>query len=231
RHSSILWYLSVSPATPETVALVSMMTRSALPSRACSTSEAVAITCWRTRRLGLSVPTKWRPSAGNSSSTSSGSFTMRMPTQVGGPMVLLSMSESTIATMRPFSVAARAMRRAIVVFPVSKPPTSITVVASETSRASSSCGDSVILDQLKAGESGGYDSQSAPLACPTMSLPISFLSDFGYDDEFVGVVHGVLATIAPESRVIDVAHTVARGDIRAGALMLTRSIQYLPRGV
>lgn len=64
-----------------------------------------------------------------------------------------------------------------------------------------------------------------------MSLPISFLSDFGYDDEFVGVVHGVLATIAPESRVIDVAHTVARGDIRAGALMLTRSIQYLPRGV
>ena len=64
-----------------------------------------------------------------------------------------------------------------------------------------------------------------------MSRPISFLSDFGYEDEFVGVVHGVLATIAPESRVIDVSHSVRRGDIRAGALTLTRSIQYLPQGV
>lgn len=64
-----------------------------------------------------------------------------------------------------------------------------------------------------------------------MSRPISFLSDFGHDDEFVGVVHGVLATIAPASRIIDVSHTVHRGDIRAGALMLTRAIQYLPHGV
>lgn len=64
-----------------------------------------------------------------------------------------------------------------------------------------------------------------------MSLPISFLSDFGHHDEFVGVVHGVLATLAPESRVIDVSHSVARGDVRAGALALTRSVQYLPPGV
>ncbi|MFP3915658.1 MAG: S-adenosyl-l-methionine hydroxide adenosyltransferase family protein [Actinomycetota bacterium] len=64
-----------------------------------------------------------------------------------------------------------------------------------------------------------------------MSLPISFLSDFGYRDEFVGVVHGVLATLAPDSRVVDVTHSVPRGDVRAGALALTRSIQYLPRGV
>lgn len=64
-----------------------------------------------------------------------------------------------------------------------------------------------------------------------MSLPISFLSDFGYGDEFVGVVHGVLATLAPESRVIDVSHQIPRGNIRAGALALTRSVQYLPRGV
>lgn len=64
-----------------------------------------------------------------------------------------------------------------------------------------------------------------------MSPPISFLSDFGHGDEFVGVVHGVLATLAPESRVIDVTHSIPRGDIRAGALALTRSVQYLPRGV
>lgn len=64
-----------------------------------------------------------------------------------------------------------------------------------------------------------------------MSLPISFLSDFGHSDEFVGVVHGVLAKLAPESRVIDVTHNTPRGDIRAGALHLTRAIQYLPEGV
>ncbi|MEA1902582.1 MAG: SAM-dependent chlorinase/fluorinase [Actinomycetota bacterium] len=64
-----------------------------------------------------------------------------------------------------------------------------------------------------------------------MSLPISFLSDFGYEDEFVGVVHGVLSKLAPESRVIDVGHHVERGNVRSGALALTRAIQYLPEGV
>lgn len=63
------------------------------------------------------------------------------------------------------------------------------------------------------------------------SQPISFLSDFGTDDEFVGVVHGVIERIAPGTRVIDVTHGVARGDVRAGALALLRSIQYLPEGV
>jgi S-adenosyl-L-methionine hydrolase (adenosine-forming) len=60
---------------------------------------------------------------------------------------------------------------------------------------------------------------------------ISFLSDFGHDDEFVGVVHGVIARLSPEVRVIDVSHSVRPGDIRAGALALTRAIQFLPEGV
>ena len=64
-----------------------------------------------------------------------------------------------------------------------------------------------------------------------MALPISFLSDFGLADEFVGVVHGVVARLAPESRVIDVSHQVDRGNVRAGALALTRAVQYLPEGV
>ncbi len=67
---------------------------------------------------------------------------------------------------------------------------------------------------------------------PSMPFrPISFLSDFGLDDEFVGVVHGVIARIAPELRVIDVTHGISRGDIRAGALALLRAVQYLPNGV
>ena len=61
--------------------------------------------------------------------------------------------------------------------------------------------------------------------------PISFLSDFGTDDEFVGVVHGVIARVEPQLRVIDVTHGVPAGDIRAGALALLRAVQYLPEGV
>lgn len=63
------------------------------------------------------------------------------------------------------------------------------------------------------------------------SLPVSFLSDFGLDDEFVGVVHGVIARIAPEVRVIDITHGIPRGDVRAGALSLMRAVQYMPEGV
>jgi S-adenosyl-L-methionine hydrolase (adenosine-forming) len=72
---------------------------------------------------------------------------------------------------------------------------------------------------------------TVPSSVTAMSRPISFLSDFGYADEFVGVVHGVLSKMAPESRVIDVNHSIRRGDIRAAALAMTRAIQYLPEGV
>jgi len=64
-----------------------------------------------------------------------------------------------------------------------------------------------------------------------VTRPISFLSDFGLADEFVGVVHAVMTRIAPESRIIDITHQVPRGDIQAGALALVRAVQYLPEGV
>ena len=62
-------------------------------------------------------------------------------------------------------------------------------------------------------------------------LPVSFISDFGLADEFVGVVHGVIHRIAPGVKVIDVTHGVRRGDVRGGALALLRAVQYMPRGV
>ena len=64
-----------------------------------------------------------------------------------------------------------------------------------------------------------------------MALPVSFLSDFGHLDEFVGVVHGVIYRLSPGSSIIDVTHGISAGDVRAGALALTRAIQYLPPGV
>jgi S-adenosylmethionine hydrolase len=62
-------------------------------------------------------------------------------------------------------------------------------------------------------------------------LPISFLSDYGRQDEFVGVCHGVIQRIAPGAIVIDLTHDVPSHDVTAGALALERAIAYLPKGV
>lgn len=60
---------------------------------------------------------------------------------------------------------------------------------------------------------------------------VSFLSDYGRSDEFVGVVHSVLRSLAPEVRVIDITHDIAPYDVRAGGLALVRSAEYLAPGV
>jgi S-adenosylmethionine hydrolase len=61
--------------------------------------------------------------------------------------------------------------------------------------------------------------------------PVTFLSDYGLADEFVGVCHAVIARIAPEARVIDLTHGVPRHDVRTGALVLARALPYAPPGV
>ena len=60
---------------------------------------------------------------------------------------------------------------------------------------------------------------------------ITFLSDYGLDDDCVGVCHGVIARLAPEARVLDVTHGVPRHDVRTGALVLRRALPYFPAGV
>ncbi|HLT69819.1 MAG TPA: SAM-dependent chlorinase/fluorinase [Acidimicrobiales bacterium] len=60
---------------------------------------------------------------------------------------------------------------------------------------------------------------------------ISFLSDYGTDDEFVGVVKSVIRSIAPHVTVIDITHGIRPYDLKGGALTLARSAQYLCPGV
>jgi hypothetical protein len=60
---------------------------------------------------------------------------------------------------------------------------------------------------------------------------ITFLSDYGHDDAFVGVCHGVIARIAPAARVIDVCHEVAPQDVEQGATTLLSAVEYLPVAV
>jgi S-adenosylmethionine hydrolase len=60
---------------------------------------------------------------------------------------------------------------------------------------------------------------------------ITFLTDFGLQDDFVGTCHGVMKRIAPESEIIDLTHGVRPGRILQGALTLANSLPYLPAGV
>ena len=60
---------------------------------------------------------------------------------------------------------------------------------------------------------------------------ITFLSDYGLEDEFVGICHAVIASVCPRALVIDLTHGVPRHDVRAGALILQASVRYLPVGV
>jgi S-adenosylmethionine hydrolase len=61
--------------------------------------------------------------------------------------------------------------------------------------------------------------------------PITFLSDYGSADEFAGVCRAVIARIAPEARLIDLSHGIARHDVRHGAAVLAGAVGYSPPGV
>jgi hypothetical protein len=58
--------------------------------------------------------------------------------------------------------------------------------------------------------------------------PIVFLTDYGLEDEFVGVCHAVMARIAPDRTVIDLTHAIPPQDVLRGALSLLRAAPYLP---
>jgi S-adenosylmethionine hydrolase len=60
---------------------------------------------------------------------------------------------------------------------------------------------------------------------------ISFLTDYGTDDEFVGVVKSVIRSIEPDVTVLDITHAIPAHDVRAGSLALARAAQYLVPGV
>lgn len=60
---------------------------------------------------------------------------------------------------------------------------------------------------------------------------VSFLSDYGTTDEFVGVVKSVIRSIAPHVTVLDITHEVPPYSVKAGSLTLARSVQYLCPGV
>jgi S-adenosylmethionine hydrolase len=60
---------------------------------------------------------------------------------------------------------------------------------------------------------------------------ITFLSDFGLKDDFVGTCHGVMKRIAPDVQIIDITHGIPPTAVLQGALVLANTIAYMPVGV
>ena len=60
---------------------------------------------------------------------------------------------------------------------------------------------------------------------------VTLLTDYGLEDDFVGVCHAVIAGIAPDARIVDLTHGIPRHDVRTGALVLRRSLPFTPAGV
>jgi S-adenosylmethionine hydrolase len=60
---------------------------------------------------------------------------------------------------------------------------------------------------------------------------VSLLTDYGHEDEFVGVCHAVIRGIAPDVPIVDVTHGIPRYGVRQGAIVLRNAVPYVPVGV
>jgi S-adenosylmethionine hydrolase len=60
---------------------------------------------------------------------------------------------------------------------------------------------------------------------------VSLLTDYGRDDDFVGVCHGVIRSIDPSLPIVDITHGIRRYAVRQGALVLRNTLPYMPLGV
>lgn len=59
---------------------------------------------------------------------------------------------------------------------------------------------------------------------------VTLLTDFGFEDAYVGIVKGVILTGNPTATVVDVSHCVAPGDVTRAAYLLETAYEYFPNG-
>jgi S-adenosylmethionine hydrolase len=62
-----------------------------------------------------------------------------------------------------------------------------------------------------------------------LSAPVFLLTDFGHDDAYVGLVKSVISSIAPQSPIIDLTHSIPPGDLGRAAFELWRAKPFLPQ--
>lgn len=63
-----------------------------------------------------------------------------------------------------------------------------------------------------------------------MSGVVSFLTDFGSRDPYVGEMKGRILGVDPSARLVDLTHAIPAGDVAAGAFLLSRAWSAFPTG-
>ncbi len=63
-----------------------------------------------------------------------------------------------------------------------------------------------------------------------MSRIITLLTDFGVKDPYVAAMKGVILSIAPNAKIIDITHEVDKFNVREGAFILAAVTPYFPEG-
>ena len=58
---------------------------------------------------------------------------------------------------------------------------------------------------------------------------VSLTTDFGLSDPFVGIMKGVICSVAPSARIIDISHNVPPQDVVTAGLILKQSVSYFPQ--
>jgi len=59
---------------------------------------------------------------------------------------------------------------------------------------------------------------------------ITILTDFGTADAYAGIMKGIILSIDPEARIVDLSHAVPPQQVRVGALLLRNVVPYFPPG-
>lgn len=59
---------------------------------------------------------------------------------------------------------------------------------------------------------------------------ITLTTDFGLSDHYVGVMKGVILSICPRARIVDISHGVGAFEIAEAAFLLSQAYRYFPRG-
>lgn len=57
---------------------------------------------------------------------------------------------------------------------------------------------------------------------------VTFTTDFGRSDPFVGIMHGVVLNIHPETTVVDISHAVPSFDVLDGAWTIAQAYRFFP---
>lgn len=57
---------------------------------------------------------------------------------------------------------------------------------------------------------------------------VTFTTDFGLQDPFVGTMHGVVLNIHPETQIVDICHAIPSFDVLDAAWTIAQSYQFFP---